>query len=76
MLLRRNIPAGPETAQLVAAAVQAALQAGPPPGGPAGARAFPPPAASRCPDLAAEPEPLAGVFNGSAYLLTPNVGRC
>ena len=30
VLLRRNIAIDPETAQLVAAAVQAALQAGPP----------------------------------------------
>jgi hypothetical protein len=41
VLLRRNIAVDAETAQLVTAAVQAALQASPlscPPGGPAGAR--------------------------------------
>jgi hypothetical protein len=40
VLLRRNTAADPETAQLVAAAVQAVLRAG--------ARVFLPPAASRC----------------------------
>ena len=52
VLLRRNIAVDPETAQLVAAAVQAALQAGassrPPRRGPR----VPPPAASRCSDMA------------------------
>ena len=48
VLLRRNIVIDAETAQLVAAAVQAALQTGTPPGGRAGARVFPPTAASRC----------------------------
>jgi hypothetical protein len=42
VLLRRNIVIDAETAQLVAAAVQAALQTGTPPGGRAGARGFPP----------------------------------
>ena len=51
VLLRRNIAIDAETAQLVAAAVQAALQAGAPlPAASPGARAFPAPAASRCSD--------------------------
>ena len=52
VLLRRNIAVDAETAQLVANAVQAVLQAGAPSRPPAGARAFLPPAASRCSDLA------------------------
>ena len=48
VLLRRNIVVDAETAQLVAAAVQAALQAG----RRAEARVSPPPAASRCSDMA------------------------
>jgi hypothetical protein len=50
MLPRRNIAIDAETAQLVAAAVQVALQPVRPAGGPAGARVFPASAASRCPD--------------------------
>ena len=50
MLLRRNIVIDAETAQLVAAAVQAALDASAPPARRGGARVFPP-AASRCSDL-------------------------
>ena len=50
VLLRRNIAIDPETAQLVAAAVQAALQAGRPPGRRAGTGVSPPPTASRCSD--------------------------
>jgi hypothetical protein len=52
VLLRRNIVIDAETAQLVAAAVQAALQTGTPPGHCAGARVFPPPTANRCSDMA------------------------
>jgi hypothetical protein len=52
MLLRRNIAVDAETAQLVAAAVQAALQADAPTGRRAGVRVFPPPTASRCSDIA------------------------
>ena len=48
VLLRRNIAIDPETAQLVADAVQAALL----PGRRADARTAPPPAASRCSDMA------------------------
>ena len=59
VLLRRNIAVDTETAQLVAAAVQAALQADAPPGRRAAARALPPPAASRCSDLASA-VPVAG----------------
>ena len=51
VLLRRNIVIDAETAHLVAAAVQAALQADAPPGCPADARVFPPATASRCSDL-------------------------
>ena len=51
VLLRRNIVIDAEIAQLVAA-VQAALQAGAPPGRRAGARMFLPPIASRCSDVA------------------------
>ena len=47
VLLRRNIAIDPETAQLVAAAVQAALQACAPARRRAGARVSPPPTASR-----------------------------
>ena len=50
MLLRRNIVIDAETAQLVAAAVQAALQPVRPPGRRAEAGVFPPPTASRCSD--------------------------
>ena len=50
VLLRRNIVIDAETAQLVAAAVQAALQADAP-GCPADARVFPSATASRCSDL-------------------------
>ena len=49
-LLRRNIAIDAETAQLVAAAVQAALQPGTPSGRRADVRAFPPPTVSRCSD--------------------------
>ncbi len=52
MLLRRNIAIDPETAQLVADAVQAALQAGTPPGRRAAAGVLAPSAASRCSDMA------------------------
>ena len=53
VLLRRNIAIDAETAHLVAAAVQAALQAGTrPPGHRGDAGVFPPPAASRCSDMA------------------------
>jgi hypothetical protein len=52
VLLRRNIAVDAETAQLVAAAVQAALQASAPSLRPAGARLLPPPTASRCSNLA------------------------
>ena len=46
VLLRRNIAIDAETAQLVAAAVQAALELGMYSGRHAGVRAFPPPAAN------------------------------
>jgi AcrR family transcriptional regulator len=59
VLLRRNIAIDAETAQLVAA-VRAALQASAPSRRPAGARAFPPPAASRCSD----PAPATGLIPG------------
>ena len=60
VLLRRNIAVDAETAQLVAAA-RPRSRPRRPPSRRAGARTFPPPAASRCSDLAAEPEPLAGL---------------
>jgi hypothetical protein len=50
VLLRRNIAINAETAQLVADAVQAALQPAVPPGHRADARVAPPRAASRCSD--------------------------
>ncbi len=50
MLLRRNIAIDAETAQLIADAVRAVLQAPRPPGHHAGGRAPRPPAASRCSD--------------------------
>jgi hypothetical protein len=50
VLLRRNIVIDAETAQLLAAAVQAALQAVRLPGRRAGARVFARPIASRCSD--------------------------
>ena len=53
VLLRRNIVIDAETAQVVAAAVQAALQAGGPPSRRADARILPPPTASPCSDGAA-----------------------
>ena len=53
VLLRRNIVIDAETAQLVAAAVQAALQSVRPPSGRAKGRVFLPPAASGCSDTAA-----------------------
>ena len=59
VLLRRNIAIDEETAQIVAAAVQAALQTGAPPGRRAGARVFPPPTASRCSDMAPAIRPRA-----------------
>ena len=59
VLLRRNIAIDAETAQLVAAAVQAALQPAAPSGHHAGARAAPPPAASRCSDMAPAIRPRA-----------------
>ena len=46
VLLRRNIAIDAETAQLVTAAVQAALELGMYSGRHAGVRAFPPPAAN------------------------------
>ena len=52
VLLRRNIAIDPETAQLVADAVQAALRAGPPSRPPRRRRRVPPPAAPLCSDLA------------------------
>ena len=52
VLLRRNIAIDAETAQLVADAVQAALQTGAPSRPPRRRRAFPPPTASRCSDMA------------------------
>ncbi len=54
VLLRRNIAIDTETAQLVAAAVQAALSASTPPGRRAEARVFLPPTASRCSDTAVQ----------------------
>jgi len=48
VVLRRNIAIDPEAAQLVADAVQAVLRPARLPGRRAGARAAPPPAASRC----------------------------
>ena len=53
VLLRRNIVIDAEPAQLVAAAVQAALQSGAPPSGRATGRVFLPPAARGCSDMAA-----------------------
>ena len=52
VLLRRNIAVDPETAQLVAAAVQARSKPVHRPGRHAGARADPPPTATRCSDTA------------------------
>ena len=65
VLLRRNIAVDPETAQLVAAAVQAALQPVRPPGRHADVRLFPPPTASRC----SEPVPATSLVNvnGTPY---------
>ena len=48
MLFRRNIVIDAETAQLVAAAIQAAVQAGAPSRSRAGTHMFAPPVASRC----------------------------
>jgi hypothetical protein len=56
VLLRRNIVIDAETAQLVAAAVQAALQAGAPSRPPRRARVVPPPIASRCSDSGSCPD--------------------
>jgi hypothetical protein len=55
VLLRRNIVIDAETARLVAAAVQAALQAGAPARPPRRARVFPLPTASRCSDTGSCP---------------------
>ncbi len=52
VLLRRNIAIDAETAQLVAAAVQAALRAGAPARPPRRRRRVPPPAAPPCSDPA------------------------
>ena len=52
VLLRRNIAVDAETAQLVADAVQAALQAGAPARPPRRGVVFPPPAAPLCSDRA------------------------
>ena len=52
VLLRRNIAIDPETAQLVADAVQAALRADAPSRPPRRRRLFPLPAAPLCSDLA------------------------
>ena len=52
VLLRRNIAIDPETAQLVADAVQAALRAGAPARPPRPRRRVPPPAAPPCSDRA------------------------
>jgi hypothetical protein len=62
VLLRRNITIDAETAQLVADAVQAALQAGAPSRPPRRRRRVPPPAAPPCSDLAGAgfPAPAAG----------------
>ena len=51
VLLRRNIAIDPETAQLVADAVQAALRADTPARPPRRRRRVPPPAAPPCSDL-------------------------
>jgi hypothetical protein len=59
VLLRRNIAIDPEAAQLVADAVQAVLRPARLPGRRAGARAAPPPAASRCSDMAVANRPRA-----------------
>jgi hypothetical protein len=67
VLLRRNIAIDAETAQLVAAAVQAALQAGASSRLPRRARAFAPPTASRCSDMAPAIRPRA-----CSYLITGN----
>ena len=64
VLLRRNIAIDAETAQLVAAAVQAALRTCAPPGRRAGARVFPPPTASRCSDTASEQALRTGIRYG------------
>jgi hypothetical protein len=58
VLLRRNIVIDAETAQLVATAVQAALQASPPSRPPRRERVFPPPIASRCSDKDSRPAAL------------------
>jgi len=55
VLLRRNIVIDAETAQLVAAAVQAALQTGTPSRWTGRGPRFPPLAASRCPDTGSYP---------------------
>jgi hypothetical protein len=52
VLLRRNIAVDAETAQLVAAAVQAALRADTPSRPPRRRPRVPPPTASRCSDMA------------------------
>jgi hypothetical protein len=65
VLLRRNIAIYAETAQLVAGAVQAALQPPLSPGHHADAREAPPPAASRCSDL-----DLVAAAAGSFGLMT------
>ena len=60
VLLRRNIAIDTETAQLVAAAVQAVLQPAAPSRHHTAGRAGLPPAASRCSDLAACGRPWRG----------------
>ena len=67
VLLRRNIVIDAETAQLVAAAVQAALQAGAPSRPSGRARVFPPRIASRCPDTGF----ALARWSSSAVLPTP-----
>ena len=59
VLLRRNIAIDAETAQLVAAAVQAALRAGTPSRPPRRRPQVPPPTASRCSDMAPAIRPRA-----------------
>ena len=64
VLLRRNIAIDPETAQLVADAVQAALRPGAPSRPPRWRRVAPPPAASRCSDPAPAPGGRESVVSG------------
>ena len=64
VLLRRNIVIDAETAQLVADAVQAALQPAAPSRPPRRRRAALPPAASRCSDPARRPGGRESVVSG------------